>query len=285
VTTKRYQLILMENTTQLGAFSSRHSPAKGFLYFSYFIFILFSGISGLIYFKGILAVKEGRMNFSGDINILYWVIAFIMVLGLIILFSVYKMTQGKTHHLYENGIITEDDGQSKTLFFRDMEDIYLFSSGKSFTTNNLAFRNRSGGDWEILTVRYSKVFKAINYITDRHAHLYVDKILAELGNNKSVTFNYINYGTSLRKRIFATGTNSFLKVEPKDIVVYKDRLIIDSKTIMISNLERFSVNNWINQINLYNKQNEVVFSTATNGIFSGKSFITLMDKLINQTRS
>lgn len=275
----------MKNTTQLGAFSSKHSPAKGFLYFSYFIFVLFSGISGLIYFKGILAVKEGRMNFSGDINMLYWVIAFIMGLALIILFSVYKMTRGKTHHLYENGIITEDDGQSKTRFFQDMEDIYLFSSGKSFTTNNLAFRNRSEGDWEILTVRYSKVFKAINYITDRHAHLYVDKILGELENNKSVTFHYISYGTSLQKRMFATGTGSFLKVEPKDIIVYKDRLVIDSKTILISNLERFSVNNWINQISLYNKQNEVVFSTATNGIFSGRSFITLMDILINQTRS
>ncbi|RAJ28643.1 hypothetical protein LY11_03299 [Pedobacter cryoconitis] len=111
--------------------------------------------------------------------------------------------------------------------------------------------------------------------------LYVPKALRELEANKSLTFQYINYDTALGKKLFATGTQSFLNVQPKEIIVTKDHLIIDSTKLMIADLNHFAVNSWISQISLHNKENKVVFSTATNGIFSGKSFVSLLDKLIN----
>lgn len=271
----------MNQTQELGALKSKHHPGKGFTYFAIFILILFTAISAFIYFGAILAVKEGKMNFSGDISILYWVIAFIMGLGAGILLLALKLSKGKTFYLYEKGIITEGDGQSKTQLFEDLEDLYLFSSGRTFSTNNIAFRNRKEGTWETITVRYTQVFKAINFITTQHEALYVPKILKELEENKSVTFQYISYDTALGKKLFATGTQSFLNVQPKEIIVHKDHLIIDSAKIMIADLNRFAINNWISKISLHDKDNKVVFSTATNGIFSGKSFVALMDRLIN----
>jgi len=271
----------MNQTQELGALNSKHNPGKGFTYFAIFILILFSAISCFIYFGAILAVKEGKMNFSGDISVLYWVIAFIMGLGLVILLLALKQSKGKSFYLYERGIVTEGNGQIKTQLFEDLDDLYLFSSGRTFLTNNIAFRTRKDGDWETITARYPKVFKAIDFITTQHEALYVPKVLRELEANKSLTFQYINYDTALGKKLFATGTQSFLKVQPKEIIVTKDHLIIDSTKFMISDLNHFAVNNWISQISLHNKENEVVFSTATNGIFSGRSFISLLDKLIN----
>lgn len=272
----------MKNTQELGALKSSHSPGKGFTYFAFFILILFSGISGMIYFEGILAIKAGRMNFSGDISILYWSIAFIMGLGLIILFTALKLSQGKTFHLYEKGILTEGKGENKVQFYEDQEDLYLFSSGRTFITNNIAFRSREQGDWETITVRYTGVLKAIEFISNQHETLYVPKALKELAQGQPVTFQYISYGDAIGKKLFATGTQSFLKVQPKEIIVHQDHLVIDAKKIMISDLQRFSVNSWTNQINLYNKENKIVFSTSTHGVFSGQSFITLLDQLINQ---
>lgn len=272
----------MKHTQELGALKSKHSPGKGFTYFAIFILILFSGISGMIYFEGILAIKEGKMNFSGDISILYWSIAFIMGLGLIILLTALKLSQGKTFHLYEKGILTEGKAENKVQFFEDLEDLYLFSSGRTFMTNNIAFRSRKEGNWETITVRYTQVLKAIEFISNQHEALYVPKVLKELEAGLPVTFQYISYGAAIGKKLFATGTTSFLNVQPKEIIVHQDHLVIDAKKIMITDLQRFSVNNWTSQINLYNKENKVVFSTATNGVFSGQSFAALLDRIVNQ---
>lgn len=273
----------MNQTQDPGALNSKHSPGKGFTYFAIFILFLFSAISGFIYFGAIVAVQEGKVNFSGDISVLYWAIAFIMALGVGILLLALKQSKGKTFYLYEKGIIIEGNGQSKTQLFEDLEDLYLFSSGRTFLTNNIAFRNRKDGNWETITARYPKVFKAIDFITTQHEALYVPKALKELEANKSVTFHYIDYDTALGKKLFATGTQSFLNVQPKEIIVTRDHLVIDSTKIRISELNHFAANNWISKISLRDKENNTVFSTATNGIFSGKSFVSLMDRLINHT--
>jgi len=272
----------MNNVQELGALKSKHNPGKGFTYFAIFILILFSAISAFIYFGAILAVKEGKMNFSGDISILYWCIAFIMGMGIAILLLALKLSQGKTYTLYEKGILTAGKGQNKVQLFEDLEDLYLFSSGRSFLTNNIAFRSGKEDSWETITPRYTNVISAINLMTTQHEKFYVPKVLKELEQNKTITFQYINYSTAMGKKLFATGTNSFLNVQPKEIAVNKDYLVIDSKKIMISDLNHFSVNNWISQISLQDKENNIVFSTSTNGIFSGRSFVSLLDQLINK---
>ena len=272
----------MERTQDLGDLKSKHIPSKTFIYFASFILILLSALSAFIYFKGIVAVQEGKMNFSGDISILYWCIAFIMGFAVIILITAFALSKGKTFYLYERGIITEDGGDKKMQLFKDIKDVYLFSSGRTFIINNIAFRSAENNDWEVITVRYTKVLQAIQFITSQHKAINVPQQLKQLQSGGNVTFKYISYGTSAAKKLFATGIKSFLKVDAKDIIVHHDHLLIDSKRIMISDLSRFSTNNWINEISLYNKENNIVFSTATNGVFSSQTFIALLDELINQ---
>lgn len=274
----------MENTQALGDLKSTHSPSKTFIYFAIAVCIVFTGISGMIYFGGIVSVQEGRSHFAGDLSILYWCIVFIMGLAAVILITALVLSKGKTYHLYEQGIVIQDKDEKKTLLFKDIDDLYLFRSGKSFITNNIAFRNRAEDQWEVITARYRKVSKAIEFITTQHESIKVPLLLKQLENGLSVTFQYITYGTALSRQLFSTGTKSFLKVQPKEIIVYKDQLVIDSKQIMTSTISRFEANDWISQISLYTKDNNVVFSTSTNGIFSGLTFITLLDKLVNSRK-
>jgi len=272
----------MESTQALGDLKRTHSPSKTFTYFAVFVFILFTAITGFIYFKAVIPVQEGTMNFSGDISIMYWVMAFIMIMALVILITAVSLSKGNTYYLYENGIVTEDKIGKKTQLFEDIQDLYLFSSGRTFVTNNIAFRNREENRWEVITPRYTKELKAIEFITQQHQLINVPEYLKRLEAGGNVTFQYISYNDAASKKLFALGTKSFLKVKPKDIVVYNDHLLIDNKNIMIADLSRFSTNNLMSKISLFDKDNKEVFSTATNGVFSGQTFITLLDKLVTQ---
>lgn len=270
----------MGRTQETGELKSTHKPSKAFTYFAIFVFVLFTAICGFIYFGGILPVLEGKANFAGDISILYWVMVFIMAMAVIILATALTLSKGKTYHLHEGAILSTDKNGTKTQLFEELDDIYLFSSGKTFITNNVAFRNRAENQWEVITPRYTRELKAIEFIVARHEAINVPLQMEILEKGGSVTYQYISYGESAMKKLLATGTKSFLKVKPKDIVLYQDRLIIDSTTIWIKDLISFSNNSMIGKVTLTDKNNKVVFSTATNGIFSGQTFIVLLDKLV-----
>lgn len=74
INNKQFKFNLMNNTQELGGLKSTHAPSKAFLYFSIFIFLIFSGISAFI-FSAIRSVEQKKINFSGDISLLYWCIA------------------------------------------------------------------------------------------------------------------------------------------------------------------------------------------------------------------
>lgn len=270
----------LETGQQKGIFK----PSKAFFYFSIFVFIIFALVGGMIYFMGIVAVQEGKMHFSGDIRILYWVIAIILLLGAMMVGLALTLSKGKTYIVYENGIVVRDKHGERMLWFKELDDLYLFSSGRSFVTNNIAFRKREDQQWEVITARYGKVLSAIKLITERHEQINVPAHLQHLANGGTLTFNYISYKESAVKKLLSTGTQSFLKVKTNDIILAETYLVIDGQKIMIKDLKRFSTNNLLGRISLHDDADQVVFSTATNGIFSGKTFIVLLDKLVNEQK-
>jgi len=273
----------MNETLQLGDLKSKHAPSKAFFYLSIFFLILFTGISGLIY-SAILSVQQGKSRFDGDINVLYYAIVFVMLLGIGMVLLAKYLSKGKTYVIHTGGIIAEDKDGSKTYSFSTIDDLYVFRSGKSFVANNIAFRNRNGGQWEVITARYTGVVKAIDTIRELHKVMNTPLYTERLSNGKPITFQYISYGTAASKQLFATGTQSFLNVKPKDIVLYHDRIVIDNKETMLFNLARFSTNEFLSQVSIHDNQNVSIFSTATNGIFSGYTFVTLLDQLVNQQK-
>lgn len=286
----------MYNLPGLGILKSKHGPPKIFVFFAVGIFLFLSGLAWLIYVEAIIPAEEQNhlsfssvkysTNLSEEIDRLYWVIILIMVIAIAILLTAVSFTLGKTYYIYEKGIVTENSGQLKTILFEDIDDLGLFSSGKSFNPNNIAFRNRKEDQWEIMTARNRHIFKAIDLISSYHKVLYTAKVFKEIEIGNSIIFNYIS-DPSLNE-IAANGEhitrsgNSFLNLTPKEIKVYRHYLIIDELKLRIEDISRFITDD--DSISLYNKDNKIAFTTSLMGFFSSESFITVLHRLIRMSR-
>jgi hypothetical protein len=286
----------MYNLPGLGILKSKHSPPKIFVFFAVGIFLFLSGLAWLIYVKTIIpAEKQNHLSFSsvnyntnlsGEIDWPYWVIIFIMMIAVAILLTAVIFTLGKSYYIYERGIVTENSGQFKTILFEDIDDLGLFSSGNSFNPNNIAFRNRKEGQWEIITARNRHIFKAIDLISSYHKVLYTAKVFKELEVGKCTIFNYISYPSlneiTANGEPFTRSGNSFLNLTPKEIRVYRHYLIIDELKLRIVDISRFITDD--DSISLYNKDNKIAFTTSLMGFFSSESFITVLHRLIRMSR-
>ncbi|MEO6177057.1 MAG: DUF6585 family protein [Flavobacterium circumlabens] len=275
----------MKSNPDLGAFVIKSTVSKAFLYFSYGILVLFTGLSLFIYFKLIIPVTEGTAHFSGDISILYYCIVFIMALALLILGTAAYRSRGILFYLYQNGMVTAHKGNTETLYFKDIQDVYLFTSGKRlFGANNIAVRKNNTADWYPISARYSDIYKVIELIRSRHAAVYAPLLLKKLEEGQSADFTYVDFKDLAMKQFTALNTNSYLNVKTKTMQVFKDRLVVDSETIYFKEVLRFSVTDWTNQMQLMNTAEKVVFKKAFTSVFSGDSFIVLLDELVNKNK-
>lgn len=271
----------MNKKLELGKLELKSTPSKAFFYFAIFILIVCIAICGLIYFGGI--VYEGRLSFSGDISILYKAMAGIMTLGIAILVLSIFFTKGTTFYLYEQGIVSDNKGEQQTTLYTDIQDVYLFTSGKRiFGANNIAYRTDERTDWQVISAKYSNYAKAIQLIRTRQEEANVSKMLQQLNEGQSVTFHYIEYAKLLATQAFALNTKSYLNVTPKSMILYKDKLIAGHETIYLAEVQHFSLNDWTNQIKLSSKGNKTLFAISFYSVFSGDNFVSLLDKLINK---
>lgn len=223
------------------------------------------------------------MNFSGDISVLYGAMAFIMVLAILIVILGISRSTGTTFYIHEHGIIAERRGERKTTRFYEMRDLYLFSSGRQFyLLNNLAYRRNEHEEWQAISTIHSGSSKAIEYIRQRHQAIHAPRILQQLAESRSATFHYIDQTSVIARKFTATGTVSFLQVQSKEITLQKDKLIIGTEVIFLSDIQRFSVSDWTSQIQLFNYQNKPLFKIFFSSVFSGDTFTAVLDKLINR---
>ncbi|MCP2026299.1 hypothetical protein L1276_001443 [Flavobacterium sp. HSC-32F16] len=273
----------MSTHPELGKLELKSVPSKTFLYFAVFICILFAAICGLIYFGAIIPINQGKSTFSGDISILYITMIGIMILGIAILLLSIVLTKGAVFYLHEKGIVAVNKESQKITLYSDIQHVYLFTSGKRiFGPNNIAFRNNERTDWQAISAKYSNYGAAITTIRTRQQEANFPKILQQLNEGKSVNFHYIDYAKLLSTQFFALNTKSYLNVIPKTLVLYKDKLIAGHETIYLSDVQRFSTNDWTSQIKLLNKENKTLFSISFYSVFSGDSFTATLDKLINK---
>lgn len=273
----------MNKNLELGILELKSGPNKAFLYFAIVVFIIFTAICGLIYFGAIIPINEGKSTFSGDISILYLAMAGIMILGTVILLLSIVLTKGEIFYLYKKGIVTTNKGNKKITLYADIQDVYLFTSGKQiFGPNNIAYRTDERNNWQVISAKYSNYRKAIQLIRNRQQQTKFLKTMQQLKEGKSVTFHYIEYSKLISKQLFALGTKSYLNISPKKIFLYKNKLIVGHETVNLAEVQQFSTNDWTSQIKLLNKENKTLFSISFYSVFSGDSFTAALDELINK---
>lgn len=275
----------MKSSSELGTFIRKSAVSKAFLYFSYVILVLFTAISLFIYFKAIVPVTEGTLNFSEDVSILYYCIVFIMSLALIIYSIAVYLSKGSVFYLYQNAIVIDNKGSKETLYFKDIQDVYLFTSGKRiFDINNIAVRKNSTAPWHPISARYSDIYKVIAFIRSTHRSVNVPILLKKLEEGQSVTFTYVDFKDLAMKQFMAINTNSYLNIKTKTMSLFQDKLIIDSQVIYFKEIHHFSITDLTNQIQLINSDDETVFKKSYNSVFSGDTFTALLDELINNNK-
>jgi hypothetical protein len=275
----------MKSSPELGTFIRKSAVSKAFLYFSYAILVSFTAINLFIYFKAIIPVNEGTLNFSGNVSILYYCIVFIMALGLIIFSIAVYQSKGSVFYLYQNAIVIDNKGSKEILYFKDIQDVYLFTSGKRiFDINNLAVRKNSTSPWHPISTRYSDIYKVIAFIRSTHRSVNVPLLLKKLEEGESVTFTYVDFKDLAMKQFMAINTNSYLNIKTKTIFLFHDKLVFDSQVIYFKEIHHFSITDLTNQIQLINSDQETVFKKSYNSVFSGDTFTALLDELINKNK-
>ncbi|MDW8850687.1 DUF6585 family protein [Flavobacterium sp. MMLR14_040] len=275
----------MKSSPELGTFIRKSAVSKAFLYFSYAILVSFTAINLFIYFKAIIPVNEGTLNFSGNVRILYYCIVFIMALGLIIFSIAVYQSKGSVFYLYQNAIVIDNKGSKEILYFKDIQDVYLFTSGKRiFDINNLAVRKNSTSPWHPISARYSDIYKVIAFIRSTHRSVNVPLLLKKLEEGESVTFTYVDFKDLAMKQFMAINTNSYLNIKTKTIFLFHDKLVFDSQVIYFKEIHHFSITDLTNQIQLINSDQETVFKKSYNSVFSGDTFTALLDELINKNK-
>lgn len=225
------------------------------------------------------------MNFSGNVSILYYCIAFIMVLGLIIFATALYLSKGPVYYLYQNAIVIDNKGSKETLYFKDIQDVYLFTSGKRiFDINNIAVRKSSTAQWHPISARYSDIYKVIAFIRSTHRSVNVPILLKKLEEGESVNFTYVDFKDLAMKRFMAINTNSYLNIKTKTIFLFQDKLVFDSEVIYFKEIHHFSITDLTNQIQLIDTDDQTVFKKSYNSVFSGDTFTALLDELINKNK-
>lgn len=275
----------MKSSPELGTFIRRSAVSKTFLYFSYIILVLFTAISLFIFFKAIIPINEGTINFSGNVSILYYCIVFIMALGLIIFATAIYLSKGSVFYLYQNAIVIDNKGIMETLYFKEIQDVYLFTSGKRiFDINNIAVRKNSTAQWHTISARYSDIYKVIAFIRSTHHSVNVPILLKKLEEGENVIFTYVDFKDLAMKQFMAINTNSYLNIKTKTMFLFQDKLVFDSKVIYFKEIHQFSITDLTNQIQLINSDDETVFKKSYNSVFSGDTFTALLDELINNNK-
>ena len=81
-----------------------------------------------------------------------------MALGLVLCTIAIYLSKGAAFHLYQNAIVIDNKGDKETLYFKEIQDVYLFTSGKRiFDINNIAVRKNSTAQWHTISARYSSM--------------------------------------------------------------------------------------------------------------------------------
>lgn len=185
----------------------------------------------------------------------------------------FKLRQG-VFEVHEKGIFHARGRTTTYTPFADIEDVYLFNSGKaagSFT--NLAYRKNGEDPFKLANTHLKDFteFQELFFALHLRERMPVALHALELGD--SISFNYVSIGQVWRKRIFG----NFLDITTAPIRLSKHTFEANGRPMPTSMLRRDTLRHWTDNLVIKNMAGEVQFSTVAIGILSVDLFINLFD--------
>lgn len=200
-------------------------------------------------------------------------------LGVLGIYAWQKKLRRYSYDVYEHGIARVTGKLREYTPFVDIEDLYLFGSGPESMAGlitNLAYRRNAAEPFHRVIEALKEFYDFEALVRELHVRARLPVVLDTLASGGAVTFNYISSSQAWSKYV----TGNFLQITTAPIVVTRDALQVQGRTLAMSTLRTVDLSAWTEKVVIKDEAGKVAFSTIATGILSHDLFLTTLDALV-----
>ncbi len=201
-------------------------------------------------------------------------VALVLVCGLAVLgLTIWQGTLRKARYeVYERGI-TEVVGRTRTyIAFAEMQDLYLFGTGKlgaAGVLTDVAYRLAPTAAFHWANQHLRRQMEFMQLVCQLHVRERLPVMITALRSDSVVTFNYVSSGQVWKKRILG----NYLDVTTQPILLTRTHIEVGGRRIPVATLAKVDLNQWSERITIKDASGAVALSTIASGIFSLDLFL------------
>jgi len=279
-------------TSQTGDLIATFHHGKAFVYFTLIGSLFFLAVAGAILSLGSISpiTDNGsaslsnshcfNLDFSRQQGMIYSAAAFVAAFAVMLFIICLRQNKRRqdSYEIYELGITHVNGAQRDYTAFADIEDLYLFSSGKTATSGlvtNLAYRRNANESFHRVVESLKDFPKFLQLVCELQVRERLPIVLEVLNSGGSVAFKYIEAGPLWSKRI----SGNVLNITTKSMLLSKHYLEIDGQQVALSHLADLNLKNGSEKIVIKDPADKTLLSAPALAILSLDLFLTTLDEI------
>lgn len=221
------------------------------------------------------------LTFSSQ-DMVFWATAGLLAVLAVGMFGLsvwQKKLRQASYEVYEKGITQLIGTHRHYTPYSEIHDLYLFSSGQTLASgliNNLAYRRNPSEPFNRVNAHLSGFNAFLQLVRERYVHDRLPGVIETLQAGGAVTFNFVGTGQVWGKRV----SGNFLKVSTQPIVVTREALEVQGRTVPMASLRSVDLNAWTEKVVIKDDSGKTVFATLGTGIMSHDLFLSTLDVLL-----
>lgn len=267
-------MAVQQSPSSAGELIKTFRHGQVFVYYLLILGFALLGVAGFVVYLSTIVPQKNPPLFFGTAGFLV-VCSLASIAG-----SVWqKKLRQASYEVYEKGVVQIIGAERKYTAFRDIQDLYLFSSGQMVMTGmvtNLAYRRNAGEPFTWISQHlgrfedFQQLFREL-YLRERQPAVF-DTLVA----GGAVTFNYVSTGQVWRKRV----SGKFLDITTETIVLTRDALEVQGQKIALASLRDVNLNAWSEKVVIKDANGKTVLSTIALGILGMDLFLNTLSLLL-----
>lgn len=240
-----------------------------FLLMSYLIFL---GVQGQI--------KEQLKN------LVYVLESMFMLGGLSCMFVFDRLVPQNIYFLDDNylEIINKKTSQKVIYNFSEINDTFLFTSGKSVEKNNLIFRLNAHTPWYHVSPYTNKSERFFEEFLANYLKYKTEDILSKIEKGEKIEFKYIEKKSKIRVKFLINANRVYSKVATKSIYLDSDYVYYGSEKYFLKGMDPLS-SNQLDILEFKNSFGKPHFKIHKDTFFNLEVLLTVYDKLIQKHKT
>lgn len=204
-----------------------------------------------------------------------FIFVFCVVIAILFYVSAKKKMNNPEYLLYENGVERQYKSQSYFMPLSGLQDLFLFTTGKSMAANNLAFKSTGSDVWELISIHHGGDLGALIVA---NADKRSEYLLQQIREGQTAHFNYITTATALKNSFTALSAQTFLNSNTKQLGLNSQYLLLDGTQYPLSDLQPIQHAAMKGYI-IKTREGREIFTFRETTLWSYAVFITLFSEL------